>query len=324
MSGINPYFFIKEVPNEEIVRLLAQKIKELKSEKDTTAALNLQLINTVNELKNTHAELLRNREVLEEQVKQKTEELLNLERVSMLGNFTARAAHDLKNPLSVIKNTSQILRITLDKYLDEKSNGQWSRLDRAVARMSHQIDDVLGFVKPPKLERKKHIVANILSDVLERMEIPNNINIHPPLVGSSIYCDAEKIEIVFVNLLTNAIQAIGENEGSIDISISENSDPKYLEIHVQDSGCGIPQNLSEKLFEPFFTTKQTGTGLGLVSCKSIVEEHGGHIGITSTFGKGTTIKLRLPKESEFATLQTDSQERALEHREFCRPLKPQL
>ncbi|TBR24403.1 MAG: GHKL domain-containing protein [Candidatus Nitrosotenuis sp.] len=315
---------MKEVPNEEIVKLLAQKIKELKSEKNTTAALNLQLTNTVKELKNAHSELLRNREILEEQVKQKTDELLNLERVSMLGSFTARAAHDLKNPLSVIKNTSQILRISLDKYLDEKSNGQWLRLDRAVARMSHQIDDVLGFVKPPKLERKKHIVANILSDVLERMEIPSNIDIHPPLVGSSIYCDAEKIEIVFVNLLTNAIQAIGENEGSIDISISENSDPKYLEIHVQDSGCGIPQNLSEKLFEPFFTTKQTGTGLGLVSCKSIVEEHGGRISITSTFGKGTTINLRLPKESEFETLQLDSQEKALENQEFCRSSKPKL
>lgn len=322
MSGINPYFFIKEVPNEEIVKLLSQKIKELKSEKNTTAALNLQLTNTVRELKSTHAELLRNREELEEQVKQKTEELLNLERVSLLGSFTARAAHDLKNPLSVIKNTSQILRITLDKYLDEKSNGQWSRLDRAVARMSHQIDDVLGFVKPPKLERKKHIVANILSDVLERMEIPGNINIHPPLVGSSIYCDAEKIEIVFVNLLTNAIQAIGENEGSIDISISENSDPTYLEILVQDSGCGIPQNLSEKLFEPFFTTKQTGTGLGLVSCKSIVEEHGGNIGITSAFGRGTTIKIRLPKESEFATLQRDNQEKPLEGQDLCRQPNP--
>ena len=313
MSWVNPYFFIKEIPNEEIVKLLAQKIKELKSEKDTTAALNLQLTNTVKELKNAHDELLRNRKILEEEVKQKTVELLNLERVSLLGSFTARASHDLKNPLSVIKNTSQILRITLDKHLDEKSKGQWSRLDRAVARMSHQIDDVLGFVKPSKLERKKYVVANILSDVLERLEIPSNIDIHPPLIGSSIYCDAEKIEIVFVNLLTNAIQAIGENKGSIDISISENLDPKYLEIQVQDSGCGVPPSMSEKLFEPFFTTKQTGTGLGLVSCKSIVEEHGGQIGITSTFGKGTIIKLQLPKESEFESLQRDNQEKTLEN-----------
>ncbi len=151
------------------------------------------------------------------------------------------------------------------------------------------------------------------------MEIPSNIDVHPPLIGSSIYCDAEKIEIVFVNLLTNAIQAIGENEGSVDISISENSDPKYLEINIQDSGCGIPSSLSEKLFEPFFTTKQTGTGLGLVSCKSIVEEHGGQIGITSIFGKGTTITLRLPKESEFETLQLDNQEKALDNRELQTP-----
>jgi len=318
MSGVNPYFFIKEVPNEEIVKLLAQKIRELKSEKDTTANLNLQLTDTVKKLESTHDELLRNRQMLEKEVKQKTEELLSLERVSLLGSFTARAAHDLKNPLSVIKNTSQILHITLEKHLDEKSKGQWSRLDRAVARMSHQIDDVLGFVKPPKLELKKQVVANILSDVLERIEIPGNIVIHPPLIGSSVYCDAEKIEIVFVNLLTNAIQAIGENEGSIDISISETSDPKYLEILIKDSGCGMPPNLSEKLFEPFFTTKQTGTGLGLVSCKSIIEEHGGQIGITSTFGKGTTISLRLPKESEFDALHMDNQEKALASQEFCR------
>jgi signal transduction histidine kinase len=313
MSGITPYFFIKEVPTEELVKLLAQKIKELKSEKDTTANLNLQLQNTVKDLKITQDELLRNREILQEEVKQKTDELLKLERVSLLGNFTARAAHDLNNPLSIIKNSSQILRINLDKHLDEKSKAQWSRLDRAVARMSHQIDDVLGFVKPPKLERKKHIVANILSDVLERMEIPDNVEIHPPLVGSTIYCDYEKIEIVFVNLLTNAIQAIGSNNGSIDILISDDSDPKYTQIVVQDSGCGIPPNLSDKLFEPFFTTKQTGTGLGLVSCKSIVGEHGGNIGITSDFGKGTAVKLRLPKESEFDNLDLNDQEKILKN-----------
>lgn len=313
MSGVNPYFFIKEVPTEELVKILAQKIKELKSEKDTTTNLNLQLQNTVKELKNTQDELLRNREILQDEVKQKTDELLNLERVSLLGNFTARAAHDLNNPLSVIKNSSQILRINLDKHLDEKSKAQWSRLDRAVARMSHQIDDVLGFVKPPTLERKRHVVASILSDVLERMEIPSNIEIHPPLVGSTIYCDYEKIEIVFVNLLTNAIQAIGSNDGSIDITISDDSDPKYVQIMVQDSGCGVPPNLSDKLFEPFFTTKQTGTGLGLVSCKSIVKEHGGNIGITSIFGKGTTIKLRLPKESEFDNLDMDDQEKTLKN-----------
>ncbi len=313
MSGINPYFFIKEVPTEELVKLLAQKIKELKSEKDNTANLNIQLQNTIKELKNTQNELLRNREILQEEVKQKTDELLNLERVSLIGNFTARAAHDLNNPLSIIKNSSQILRINLDRHLDEKSKAQWSRLDRAVARMSHQIDDVLGFVKPPTLDRKKHVVANILSDVLERMEIPSNIDIHPPLVGSTIYCDYEKIEIVFVNLLTNAIQAIGGNDGSIDIMISDDADPKYVEIQVRDSGCGIPANLSDKLFEPFFTTKQTGTGLGLVSCRSIVKEHGGHIGVVSTFGRGTTIKLRLPKESEFNNLYVDNQDAALKN-----------
>jgi len=313
MSGVNPYFFIKEIPTEELIKLLAQKIKELKSEKATTANLNLQLQNTIKNLKNTQDELLRNKEILQEEVKQKTDDLLKLERVSLLGNFTARAAHDLKNPLSIIKNSSQILRINLDKHLDEKSKGQWSRLDRAVARMSHQIDDVLGFVKPPTLERKKHIIANILSDVLERMEIPHNIEIHPPLVGSTIYCDYEKIEIVFVNLLTNAIQAIGCNAGSIDIMISDDSDPNYVEIQIQDSGCGVPPNLSDKLFEPFFTTKQTGTGLGLISCKSIVEEHGGHIGITSTFGKGTNVKLRLPKESEFDNLHLNDQEKILKN-----------
>lgn len=315
MSKVSSHFFIKEIPNEEIVKLLAQKIKELKSEKNNTANLNQQLKDIVKELKSTQDELLRTREILKEEVKQKTEELLKLERVSLIGRFTARAAHDLKNPLSVIKNSSQILRINLDKHLDEKSKGQWSRLDRAVARMSHQIDDVLGFVKPPKLERKKHIVANILSDVLERIEIPSYIDIHPPIVGSTIYCDYEKIETVFVNLLTNAIQAIGEKEGSIDILISEDADPKYVEIIIQDSGCGIPAHLSEKLFEPFFTTKQTGTGLGLVSCKSIVEEHGGQISIKSTFGKGTTIKLRFPKESKFGNLQIIDQEKILKNQE---------
>ena len=90
------------------------------------------------------------------------------------------------------------------------------------------------------------------------------------------------------NLLNNAVQAI-DGQGEINVAIS--SDSEFVTILVRDSGSGIPDDLFEKIFEPMFTTKKTGTGLGLVICKSIVEQHGGSISVSN---KPTTFTIKLP------------------------------
>jgi signal transduction histidine kinase len=113
-----------------------------------------------------------------------------------------------------------------------------------------------------------------------------------PTDDIEIYCDAKQMEIVFSNLILNSIQAI-EAKGKIMIQASEVDDS--VMIDVIDNGRGISKEDLPKIFEPLFTTKQNGTGLGLASCKSIIENHGGTIECSSIVGKGTVFTVSLPK-----------------------------
>jgi signal transduction histidine kinase len=290
---------MKELSNEELIRLLVNKIKELKIAKEKADELNIKLQDNMAKLEETQQALAQQRDRLKEEVRQKADELLKVERLSAIGQLSARIAHDLRNPLSVIQNTSRILRIRLENHLDDKSRQQWSRLDRAVYRMSHQLEDVMDYVRLPQLKKKNYSLSMALQDAIERIDVPPNIAIHPPLNDCTVFCDPEKIEIVFVNLLVNAIQAMEGKGGIIKITITEDDKENLATIAISDNGVGIPQELLEKIFEPLFTTKQVGTGLGLSSCKSIVEQHGGSITASSTPGKGSTFTIKIPIKSDW-------------------------
>jgi len=114
------------------------------------------------------------------------------------------------------------------------------------------------------------------------------IEINLPEDDISFRCDSRKMEGVMSNILNNAVQAL-DGQGEIDVTIS--SDSEFVTIRIKDSGSGIPDENLEKIFEPMFTTKKTGTGLGLVICKSIVEQHGGVISVSN---KPTTFTIKLP------------------------------
>jgi len=114
---------------------------------------------------------------------------------------------------------------------------------------------------------------------------------------ATIPCDSEKLEVVFVNLIMNSIQAMGNN-GEIYINISDESNDIVL-ITFKDTGHGIPRKIIPKIFDPLFTTRQIGTGLGLPSCKNIIEKHGGSIDVSSPKGKGAIFLIRLSKKTEW-------------------------
>jgi len=107
-----------------------------------------------------------------------------------------------------------------------------------------------------------------------------------------LVCDSTKIEVALTNLIMNSIQAMN-NSGQVDIRLFE--DQKGVVIQVGDRGCGIPDDVMPKIFEPLFTTKQEGTGLGLASCKKIIEQHGGTISVSSAPGKGTVFTIHIPR-----------------------------
>lgn len=275
----------------------------LKSEKAKTEELNVKLQDNMVKLEEAQYELEQQRDQLRDEVRQKTEDLLKAERLSAIGQLAARIAHDLRNPLTVIQNTSRLLQVKFAKRLDDDEQEHLARLDRAVYRMAHQLEDVLDCVRIPQLKKKECSLSVILQDVVGRIEVPSNVAISIPHDDSVAYCDPEKMEIVFVNLLVNAIQAIGDRKGTIDVEIS--ADPineNFVVIKMIDSGPGIAHDDLQKIFEPLFTTKQAGTGLGLSSCKNIVDHHGGTIAVSSVVGSGTTFTLRIPKFSEYRTI----------------------
>jgi two-component system sensor histidine kinase HydH len=227
-------------------------------------------------------DLERKMAVLEDSVKK--------EKMLAIGELAARLAHDIRNPLSIIKNSIDVLAAQ-NQNMDKKTLDTYERIQRAVDRISYQIDDVLNFVRPRMISLQRTSVNKILNSVINRLKLPSTVQVILPKKDIEIVVDIVNIEIAFVNLITNAIQAM-DNTGRI--TIESDYDDAKITIKISDTGPGIPEDLLPQIFEPLFTTKQTGTGLGLVSCKTIIEQHDGTIGVTSTYGKGATFIITLP------------------------------
>ncbi|MGI0063080.1 MAG: sensor histidine kinase [Nitrosotalea sp.] len=134
-------------------------------------------------------------------------------------------------------------------------------------------------------------MLDILNAVVSKINV-QQVSIDLPKTDAGLICDAHKLEIVFSNLIMNAIQAMN---GIGNIYVRIKNEKKTTKIEIEDTGPGIPQDLLPKIFEPLFTTRQIGTGLGLISCKSIIEKHGGTITVQTQMNKGTTFIIELPK-----------------------------
>lgn len=219
----------------------------------------------------------------EQDVRQKMDKLVHI------GELTSRITHDMRNPLTVIINYATMVRKNAKNKLDKKSLDQLELIEDEARKMYHQIEDVLNYVKLPPLKLQTHSLHDVLKKVIERVHIGDDVEINLPKTNPLITCDIDKMEIVFVNLITNAIEAMNKS-GTISINVSENKDT--ITIEIEDSGPGINQENIEKIFEPLFTTKTTGTGLGLASCKNIIDRHQGTISVKNN---PTIFTIRLPK-----------------------------
>jgi signal transduction histidine kinase len=209
------------------------------------------------------------------------------EKLTTIGLVASRLAHDIRNPLSVIKNA--IVLIGLENQ-NEKSKDRFVMIDRAISRITHQIDDVMDFVRNKPLNISEIDISVIINKTLKLLQVPPGISIDVETHEIKLQCDSKQLEVVFNNLITNAIESLGE-KGTIKIRVKEIGNMVYVSI--EDSGPGVPSDVMEKIFEPLFTTKQTGTGLGLVSCKNIVEQHGGNIVVSNN---PSTFTIILPKK----------------------------
>ena len=235
-------------------------------------------------------ELQSERDNLEKQVREKTIEVLKAEKLSTIGELASSLGHDLRNPLTVIKSTFDIMKLKSMDKMDQSTLQHYELIDHALSRIIQMVNDMLNFVRISPLKVDDHSITSIIKSVTSKMQIPNTVKINFPNDDIIIKCDSKKLEIVFVNLVTNAIEAI-ESKGQIDIRLIDKND--YVLIDIEDSGSGIPENVLPKIFDPLFTTKQSGTGLGLPSCKNIIEQHGGIIMVKTN---PTIFTTKLPKD----------------------------
>jgi len=225
---------------------------------------------------------------LEEINKELKKQKQRAEHLAKVGELASSLTHNLRNPLGVISATVKIIEATSKDSLDEKTLSRLSRITDASTNMSQQIEDVLNYVRNKPLDLEIISFSKMLQSTIKNTEIPDRVDIHLPENDISIQCDHSKLEVVFMNLLTNAIQAI-EDKG--DVFIRVNADSDFITIDVENSGSEIPSYVLPKIFDSLFTTKSSGTGLGLSFCKKTIEQHKGTISVSNN---PTTFTIKLP------------------------------
>lgn len=239
-----------------------------------------------------------------EKTRELESQLQESEKSAVIGRLGSAIAHEIRNPLNYINLTLDHLRAkfapeTEDKKADfEKLTDQ---LKTEVARINQQISDFLNYSRPTKANLQSTDIRKVVEDSLRIVEAQadeQNIKISliehenvPPILG-----DAEFLRSVFNNLFINAVQAMENTGGNLNVKISP--EENFIKIEIADTGAGISPENQTKIFEPYFSTKETGTGLGLAIVKKIVDIHNGTIEVTSNLNDGTKFTVRLPKVQE--------------------------
>lgn len=214
-----------------------------------------------------------------------------IKKLENIGKLAAALAHDLRNPLSVASGAMYLLSNRTEN-LDEKSKNLISKSNTAIERMKNQIDAVMDYVQTGNLNITEISLKEILDIPEVTFDIDSKISLNLPRNDVLFFGDKRKITVLLSNLISNAAQAIGEKKGSITVRLIEEG--KNVIIEVEDSGPGILKENIKNIFEPMYTTKPAGTGLGLASCKHIVDSHKGKIVVTNN---PTLFRISLPKHS---------------------------
>jgi two-component system, NtrC family, sensor histidine kinase HydH len=232
---------------------------------------------------------------------QAREDARRSERLAALGQLTAGLAHEIRNPLGVIKGSAETLNKKL-KNVDAVSEELTGFISSEVNRLNGLVSRFLHFARPLKIEPVLQDIRPVLEHSLAqvnrqspnaRIQVIQDFHPHLPMVC----VDEGACEQVFTNLFSNAYEAMPHG-GILRISAKpgESEGRKGVEMRVEDSGPGIPVEFREQIFNPFFTTKKEGVGLGLSIVSKIVDDHHGTIRISPESGKGACFLLFFPVE----------------------------
>jgi two-component system sporulation sensor kinase A len=235
--------------------------------------------------------------------KKRLEEKLRFsEKFTTLGQLAASVAHEIRNPLGVIKNSVYFLNIRLKEHADEKVVKHLRIMEENINAADRIISDLLDLSRNKVGALELADLNGILERAFASLSIPENIKVITKLDKiPKMLLDPERIKRVFLNIIQNAVAAMPKG-GKLTVGTSRSGDS--VEISFKDSGEGIPEENMQKLFTPLFTTKAKGLGMGLSICKQIIEGHRGDIVVKSKAGEGALFIVRLPILSRAELVKT--------------------
>jgi signal transduction histidine kinase len=225
------------------------------------------------------------------------ENLRRSERLAVMGQMAATVAHEIRNPLGIIKSTAYVLRQRYEQ--PAQPDEMFDFIPSEVQRLNRLVNDFLNLTRDRELNSSQNDLVKTVEKALTMVrsdEQANGIalNFNCAIPSLLMRYDEEAITQMLLNLLLNAVQAM-EGKGTVEVELQEENEKGKQVAHlvVQDDGPGLPANPG-KIFEPFFTTKTRGSGLGLAVCKQLVEKHDGYIAAKSEKGRGTIMHVWLP------------------------------
>ncbi len=237
------------------------------------------------------------------------EQLQQREKLSSIGLLAAGVAHEVNTPLTGVSSYTQMLLNMLPE--NDPKHALLLKVRRQAERATDIVNNLLNFSRTGSAAEFAGIdIHRVLDDTLQLLEpqlrrsdieiVRDYAENLPPVHGNSV-----KLQQVFTNLILNARDSISNGNGRITLATRRGDDDESLLIEVADSGVGIAPEDVAKIYDPFFTTKGVGrgTGLGLAVTYGIVQEHSGHINVSSTPGLGTTFRIMLPTSDPRARLQ---------------------
>ena len=285
---IEAYLLIPLFSKNQLIGLISL------GQKKNEESYNDEDINLLSTLANHLATSIEN-SLLHEEALATEKKLIQADKLSSLGTMAAGMAHEIKNPLSIIKGLAKLNEEAYKNKDDEFFEQYKEIVPKELDRINNLVENLLKFSKPPKAVLTNCDLNQILKDSIQlfshefkkrNVELVEQMNKLP-----NIKADENQLQQVFSNLILNAIDAMPTG-GTINIRSYQVG--KEIIVEVSDSGIGIPESNLKNIFDPFFTTKSKGNGLGLAVTYKIIKEHSANIEVESVINKGTTFILRFP------------------------------
>jgi two-component system sensor histidine kinase HydH len=228
-------------------------------------------------------------------------EVSQKERLSSLGRLSTVIAHEVRNPLMIIKAAVHTLRqpdLSPDRIREAITD-----IDEEIVRLNRIVSDVLDFARPIPFDLAPADLNALCRESAAAASasagVPVDLRLDPAL--PSIQTDAERLRLALVNLIANARQSFAERRTEPDppsaaprVLVSTQAGPSHAVVTIADNGRGIHHDDLPHVFDPYFTTKRGGTGLGLPIAKHVVEGLGGTITVSTVPGRGTDVRIELP------------------------------